>query len=205
MKHKKKRIVFYTLIGLATAFLVFDLYCETKGLTSYMERVIERKFQEKGIIINIKNARVGIFHGVVLDGVTVKESQYSNWKLLTAESIRFSFPLSFRGINFDRFAIHSGTLNLPMFPETGEEGLSDVLSIQNIEADICKKGDALEIKYATAFLNGFLLNISGEIRDIFNNAMFFAQGSKALGDNTLKPSSALGGIPINARTYFYNE
>ena len=205
MKHKKKRIVFYTLISLAAAFLVFDLYCETKGLTSYMERVIEKKFQEKGIIINIKNARVGIFHGVILDDVTVKESQYSNWKLLTAESIRFSFPLSFRGINFDRFAIHAGTLNLPMFPETGEEGLSDVLSVQNIEADICKNGDALEIKYATAFLNGFLLNISGEIRDIFNNAMFLEQGSKALGNNTLKPSSALGGIPINARTYFYNE
>ncbi len=205
MKHKKKRIVFYTLISLATVLLVFDLYCETKGLPAYLERAIERKFQEKGIILNMGNARVGIFHGVILGGVTVKESQYSNWKLLTAESIRFSFPLSFRGINFDRFSIHSGTLNLPMFPETGEEGLFDVLSIQNIEADIFRKGNDLEIKYATASLNGFLLNISGEIKDIFNNNMFLSQGGKALSDNTLKPSSALSGIPFGARTYFYNE
>jgi hypothetical protein len=205
MKHKKKRIVFYALISMATVLLVFDLYCETKGLPAYLERIIERKFQEKGIIIDIKNAKVGVFHGVVLYGVTIKESRYSNWKLLTAENIRFSFPLSFRGINFDRFAIHSGTLSLPMFPETGAEGLFDVLSVQNIEADIWRKGDDLEIKYATASLNGFLLNISGEIKDVFNNAIFLTQGNKTLGENTLKPSSALAGIPLGARTYFYNE
>ena len=205
MKHKKKRIVIYTLLSLATVLLVFDLYCETKGLPAFLERAIERKFQEKGIIINIKNVKIGVFHGVVLSGVTVKESQYSNWRLLTAESIRFSFPLSFKGISLDRFAIHSGTLKLPMFPETGEEGLFDVLSVQNIEADICRKGNDLEIRYATVFLNGFLLNVSGEIRDVFNNAIFLAQGGKALGDTTLKPSSALAGIPLTARTYFYNE
>ncbi|MFA6290422.1 MAG: hypothetical protein WC637_01500, partial [Victivallales bacterium] len=205
MKHKKKRIVFYTLISFATVLFVFDLYCETNGLPSYMERLIEKKFQEKGIIISIRNARVGVIHGVVLDDVTVKESKYSNWKLLSAESIRFSFPYSFKGINLDRFSIHSGTLNLPMFPETGEEGLFDVLSIQNIEADICRKGNDLDIKYATAFLDGFLLNISGAIKDLYNNDTLISQGGKALGDNALKPSSALAGIPLNARTYFYNE
>jgi hypothetical protein len=170
-----------------------------------MERLIERKFLEKGIIINIKNAKVGIFYGVVLNGVTIKESRYSNSKIFTAGSIRFSFPFSFKGLNFDRFSIHSGTLNLPMFPETGEEGLFDVLSVQKIEADICRKGNDLDVKYATAFLNGFLLNISGQINDVFNNETLLSQGSKALGDNALAPSSTLAGIPINARTYFYNE
>ncbi len=204
MKHKKKRIVFYTLIILATVLLVFDIYCETKGLPAYLERVIEKKFQEKGILLNIKNAKVGIFHGVVLYDVTVKESKYSSWKVLTAESIRFSFPFSLKGINFDSFSIHSGTLNLPMFPETGEEGLFDIMSVQNIEGDVRRIGNDLEIKYATAFLNGFLLNISGEVKDVFNNALL-AQGGKTLGEDTLKPSSALAGIPLTARTYFYNE
>lgn len=205
MKHKKKRIVFYTLISLILILLVFDLYCETRGLPAYLERSIESKFQEKGIILKIKNVKVGVFHGVVLDGVTVRESQYSNWQLLTAESIRFSFPFTLRGMSFDRFSIHSGTLNLPMFPETGEEGLHDVLSVQNIEADVCRNGDGLDIKYATASLNGFLLNVSGEIKDIFNNAMLIARGGKPLGDTTIKPSSSLSSIPLNARTYFYNE
>ncbi|HBC87768.1 MAG TPA: hypothetical protein DCZ94_12505 [Lentisphaeria bacterium] len=205
MRHKKKRILFYSLSLLIGLFLVFDIYCETKGLPSFLERRIERKFLEKGMIIKIRNARVGIFHGINLDRVTVMESQFSSWELLKADSIRLSFPLSFKGFSIDRFSIHNGNFNLPVFPETGAEGLSDVLNFRNIEADIRRAGNDLEIKYATTSLNGFLLNITGNLKGVFVNGVFVFLGAVGLDGKAITPSSSLSALPLNARTYFYNE
>jgi len=205
MKHKKKRIFFYSLLVLSLTFLVFDLYCEIYTLPSSIEKAIERKFQEKGILISIKNARAGIFHGVVLDNVKVMESKYSSSVLFTAESLRFSLPLSFRGVLVDKFSIHGGNLNLPLFPEAGEEGLTDMLRFQNIEAKLERRQNHLEIIYANTFLNGFLLNISGEVRDVFTDVGFMMPVPAGMGDEEIAPSSYLSMVPLNAREYFQNE
>ncbi|HCE42026.1 MAG TPA: hypothetical protein DET40_00570 [Lentisphaeria bacterium] len=205
MRHKKKRILFYSMMTLVLTLLVFDLYCEIYSLPSSIEKAIEGRLREKGILVTIGNARAGIFHGIVLDDVTIRDSVNGSFKLFTAESIRFRLPLSFKKVYMDKFSIHGGTLKLPLFPEAGDEGLTDVLTFQNIEAMIEKDGDNLEIIYATTLLNGFLLNISGEVREVFSDGRLFFQSADGLDQETIKPSASLSLLPLNARSYFMNE
>ncbi|MFZ2655925.1 MAG: DUF3971 domain-containing protein [Victivallales bacterium] len=205
MRHKKKRIIFYSLMTLVLAFLVFDLYCEIHSIPSSIEKAIENRLREKGLLVTIRNVRAGIFHGVVLDDVTIRDSVNGSLNLFTAESVRFSLPLSFKSVYMDKFSIQGGNLNLPLFPEAGDEGLADIINFQNIEAKIEKRGNDLEIIYATTFLNGFLLNISGDIKDVFSDGRLIFQGAGGLDQKNMTPSSSLSALPLNSRAYFLNE
>lgn len=170
-KRLRKRWVIYPSLSLIFIILLGDLYLEIRGMPQGVKNRIEQRIRDKGLKIKIGQIKGGIFSGLIFEEVEVWDGKIDNCRLLSIEHIETVFSLDFKKpevFSLKKFQISNGELDLPLFPEAGEEGLHDCIKLQNIEARVtCAAADRVNIEYASGNMGGILLQLSGSIEGLF--------------------------------------
>ena len=206
----KRRVLIYSALIFLILFSIIDYYFETYGLPQFVELEVKSQLKRRGFDFDFASLKCGIINGVVLTEPILKDPQYSNNILFSAKKMEISLKPSFSGkyfIALDAFEIDSGLLSIPFFPESGLEGESDIIRIEDFNAKIGLTVKGLEIKYFTGKLSPFKFSAAGSL----NNILFpLVMASDYSNLNKKKSSSfsaipAIKSIPYSTRSNIYRK
>jgi len=206
----KRRLLIYTSLVFLIIFSIIDYYFETAGLPAFAESYVKEKLRVSGFDINFDVLKCGVVNGIVLTHPSLKDSQFSNEQLFTAEKMRLSLRPDFSGsffLSLNAFEISNGEFMIPFFPDMGEEGKADCVKIKEVNAGISLTGKGLEIRYFSGKLDPFSFSAAGSLK----NVLLPIISTTAVSSSSKKfPSSfsavpAINSIPYQTRARIFRE
>ena len=164
----KRRVVIYSALFLIIFFSIADYYSETYGLPDFAKDAVRKKLRDSGFDIDFNGLKCGLINGIIITDTSLNDSVLKRKSIFTAEQIRLSIMPSFTSsyfLNFNSFEVISGELNIPMFPEYGEESKYDILHIADVDARFFLRGDNIDIAYFTGKIDPFIFSAYGTYRN----------------------------------------
>ena len=187
MKKWLKRLFIAAAVCLVAAvglLVCADVYCEWHGLPpaarAYCERLLLRRH---GLPVQTRRIRMGLFAGVVAEGVVVRYGEPSRSALFEADEIRLSMTLAdlLRG-RLDRQSVrlHGAAFHLP--PADGDAARSALPSVTDMDGLIRFRGNNVDIADVAAN--------AGSIR-LLMSATVSREGAAAGGSSGFRDLSAM--------------
>jgi hypothetical protein len=161
-------------------FSIADYYCETYGLPEFARKMVYKKLHDSGFDIQFNDFKCGVVNGIILTDVSLKDSQLDLENFLVAKKLRISMRLSFKGSYFialNSIEIVSGSLKIPLFPDLGDEGKSDIIQLKDVNAGLRFTEKGLNILYFSAFLPPFKFSAYGSFSNVFFSDIFDSDSS----------------------------
>ena len=184
------------LMALAVAsLLVADWLLETRGVPQSVVDHFKRRLASEGIDFSASKVRCGIWKGAFLDNVSIETGRKFESPSLTAKRITASFSLlrllkgNFLPISFE---IDNGRLSIPVFPESGAEGMADCVVISDFNGAITLSHGRIFVDNASGKFQSFEFRMSGTIDNLIVAAG--AKGGAALHDKLSGVSSTSSDI-----------
>ena len=168
-KRYKRRVLIYSFLIFFIGFSILDYYCETVGLPDSYADYFQNKLRLKGLMISFEKIKVGVIHGFVLINPSLYDPEVKDY-IFKADKLKIGVKLSPFDGKFFRlasFSVVNGDLDVPLFPENGEEGKSDILEIDSINASFDFDGEYIELEYFTGELAPFEFSVAGIIDNIY--------------------------------------
>ena len=179
------------LVLALAALLALDWRLETHGLPDFAIERLKSRLAAKGIAFSASSVKVGFWRGARIDDVTIETGSKFECPYMTARRIRATLsPARLIKGNFMPFAfeVENGRLSIPVFPESGEEGVADCISISDFNGMVKFSHGRIYIDNASGLLQNFEFNLSGTIDNFLSAAG--AKGSAVLHDKLSAPSSS---------------
>lgn len=179
LKNRKiliKRIVTGILLFFFLLLIAADLRMEIGGVPEHGIRMIRRFCAARGYHFHVRTLHAGLVMGIRASGFRLDGGLGE--PSIRAESIRAEFSLwkLLRGIliPFD-IAVRDASVRFPLFPEYGEEGKYDTLTVTELDADLTGIPGELQLKRASGMLGEFRFQADGT----FDNLLHYS-GAKGL-------------------------
>ncbi|MBN1863843.1 MAG: hypothetical protein JW808_02970 [Victivallales bacterium] len=206
--HYKRRLIIYPSLFFFIVFCILDFYLETRGLPEGLAGPIRVKLRELGLEIDFDKARIGVVHGINLCNPVLRSGETENF-FFRAERLKLGFSLAPSRSYLARISsleVKDGSTRFMLFPEAGEEGMNDRISIENFSATVYIKEDEVSIKYLHGTLDPFDFSAAGTFKNITVPDFIPAGGRSQKGlSSRLNPSSVLKKIPYLTRARIYRE
>ena len=199
----KRRTVIYTCLLLFIIFSIINYYTETYGLPDYLIKAIKQKFHKKGFNITFVSSHLGVLNGLVLTKPLIRGLKHKN-HYIKADSFHLGVTFSFFEPYFFKISslrVINGELQLPLFPETLEEGANDVIKISQINAGFFFTGNNVNVKQLSGRFEPFKFMAAGIIKNISTPEFSKIPKGKQADFNYL--FSFIESISLNAREAFY--
>lgn len=161
----------FMVLGLFLILGLFflDLCSEFMGPSKLLQSYFQNELLKAGIEFKAEKIKFSILKGVTLIKAELREGKDETAPVLTADSIDVSFAWSeilALNLQMKKFSISNASLSVPIFPESGTEGLGDRLILENFSAVIIKTKNTVSIEKAEGMLHKIKLSFSGKIENI---------------------------------------
>ena len=170
----KRRLIIYSFLVLILISAGLDYYCEVYGLPAAADNFIRNKLNQNGFDIVFSDFKFGILNGAVVTDLQLYDKELCGEALFTADKVSLSFDLSVSESFFLKvtaFEISQGQIRIPLFPESGHEGINDVIEISNVDAIVSWSGKDIDIEYLSGKLSPFKFSCAGKLKNIFGSAL----------------------------------
>jgi len=206
----KRRVIIYSTLVFILLFSIADYYCETYGLPEFAKEMIHEKLHERGFDIQFDDLKCGVVNGIILTDVSLKDSQLNLDDFLVADKLKISMHPSFQRsyfISLTSLEILSGSLKIPLFPDSGDEGKSDIIQLKNVDAGLVFTEKGMDILYFSAILAPFQFSAYGSFSNVFFSDIFDSKSSidrhNRSASFTIIPT--IKSIAFDTRAAFYRE
>lgn len=203
----KRRVLIYTCLTVFILFSIIDYYFEAVGLPENVSKSLQDKIRAKGFDITFDDVKLGVIHGLVLTKPVLRQ-QYRNQNIFNAEKLKIGLSFSLTesyGFAITSFQITGGHLQLPVFPEDGEEGENDLLVLENFDAIIEFDDETVDIKHFKGYLSPFEFTASGSINNLFVPDLSKDSSSNKKTSSSFAFIPLIKKIPYTNRCRFYRE
>lgn len=163
-----------------------DLCFEFWGPSNILQNYFRNELMKSGIEFKAEKIKLSLFRGVKLIKAELREGTDETAPSLTADSIDVSFAWSeilALNLQMKKFSISNACLSIPIFPESGKEGIGDRVVLENFNASITKTKNTVMIEKAEGTLHRIKLHFSGKIENILMRNLSIPQ---------IKPQAASG-------------
>ncbi len=166
MNRKKKTVLVLisAIFFLSLSACLVILYWQYRGLPQGLQRQFWHELQVKGLVGDADEIKAGLFGGVVLKNLVIRDYSLPAWTLLTADTveIRFNLKSSLRGtIRVARVEVSGCTISLPLELSGGEVLRKIVLT--NLSFAIRDAGAHLDVVSFSGLVEGIQLNLGGDV------------------------------------------
>lgn len=164
MKDALNSLFFHFLAILFLIVWCINDYSADVGIPKWLENRILKKLDDCGYSVKTEISRFSLTDGLELRNLSVLERK--GGIRLAAPLMKIDFePLDlFDGTFFPiRFHVKDGEADLPLLPESGEEGKSDVLQFRELNAEIKGAPGELRVRQSSAKIGNFTVNLEGTI------------------------------------------
>lgn len=200
-RHRKLLVfLFCVLFAFVATLLSVNFYFENYGVPIFLREKIKAVLAEEDILFDSRTFRVGIFKGAVLEDLHIRGPNKYEYPELYAEKflIRFAPSEIFKGtfvpLNFE---IVKGSLDIPLFPESGIEGAGDIISIRDFNADMGGAPGLIVVHKAEGKIQEMEFSVSGTIDNLLHAAG--AHGGEVLRDRLMEKNDGKNASPVNSR------
>ncbi len=204
----KRRLVIYSALFFLIVFCIVDFYLETRGLPESIAEPIRAKLRELGLELDFDKARLGVVNGINLSNPVLRTDGREDF-FFRAHTLKLGFSLAPSRsylVRISYLEVKDGATRFTLFPEAGEEGANDCISIENFNAAVYVEADEVSIKYLYGNLDPFDFSAAGSFRNIpFPEFMSQPGKSKKGASSQFNPSSMLRKIPYLTRARIYRE
>jgi hypothetical protein len=147
-----------------------DYVLETVGLPEFVNAAIEERLRERGMDMTFDTARCGVVGGVTLSNPRLLDPGYGGHVVFSADEVSFSLvfllPFTKELASSNGFHVKNGRISVPLFPETGEEGLNDTFEVTDFNASGEITDSGLEIRHLSGNLGPFSFTMAGDLENV---------------------------------------
>ncbi len=202
----KRRVLIYSVLVFIIIFSIVDYYFETFGLPEFAKIAVIEKLKTRGFDIDFDELKCGIVNGIVFTNTSINDPQSCLDKFFEAEKMKISLVPSFSGSFFfsiSAFDITAGSLTIPLFPDFGEEGKTDIITIKNVNAHITLTGNDLDITYLKGDLESCQFLAYGSLKNIISSIISSSSSGKNKHSPSFSAVPSINTIPyqVRARTF----
>lgn len=200
----KRRTALYFIKAVVIIACLCDWYFEKKGIPRKLQDYVEKKLQYDSFSLTADKIYIGLINGIVFANPKLVDRKLTDKPILTASAIKL--PLYNSLVPLKSFIIEGGDINIPLFPETGDEGAGDMLSIRDIDASVEVDKQNLEILYASCKIKNVELNASGILNNIISQIISINKKNKneiQAKTSFLTLRNVITNIPYDTRSMFY--
>ena len=181
-------LAFLLFAGGVFALDVYFAYC---GVPERLMREAAERLRPYGLTFHADSCKAGVLKGIVFENIEV--SGRNPWEIpsLRAEKLHLSVRpwRIFSGTLLPaRIRMEGGSLDLPLLPEAGIEGETDLLSVTDLDADIGGDPGMIVIHKASGKIRNFAFTVSGSVDNLLHLAA--ARTSGLLHDKLMAKTSA---------------
>lgn len=206
-RFSRKRRTFHVLAFIVLALIFTDLYLEILGPSDTLQNYFRNELSKIGIDFKAEKIRFGLFGGIKIHKVEMREGKGPDAAILKADQIRVSISFTdifrFR-LPMNKFSVTNASLSVPVFPESGTEGLTDRIKLTDFNAVVKKDSGSLLIERGEGLLQKIRLEFSGKIDNIFIpiSPQLLPLSAKAIGKKKISLLYFMRKIPLDYREIF---
>lgn len=203
----KRRLLIYTVLTVLIIFSIVDYYFETAGLPDEVAVSLREKFKENGLDIEFENVKLGVINGLVLTKPVLYD-QTRESHIFKAEKLKIGFtfsPFSSYCFGIDSFELIHGHLQMPMFPDAGEEGEHDLIEITDVNATILLGDEEIDVKHFSGELPPFHFSAAGSLTNTFLPEIAKESNEYSSDSTPFSIVPLIKEIPLVTRSTVYRE
>lgn len=203
----KRRLIIYSALTFLVLFSIVDYYFETFGLPDNVAATFQEKLKDRGLDITFDEAKLGVINGLVLTNPLLQTGE-SEQSLFKAEKLRIGFsfsPFETYGLGIGSFEIEKGNFKIPLFPETGREGIHDLVEINQVDADISFSDNQIDVEHFSGSLDPFHLTAAGSLKNMFLPKISDKSSSSSSENSPFSFEPLIEAIPYVTRSKIYRE
>ncbi len=169
----RKLCALLSLLLAVIALAAADWRLETHGLPAFAVNYLKRHLAAQGVSLTLESLKCGVLNGIILEDARIDIGRKYEGPAFKAERIRAAFsPFRIFDGNYLplSFAIERGSFSVPVFPESGEEGVSDCLQISDFNGSISVSNGKVIVERANGSFQNFEFKMSGTVENFLTAA-----------------------------------